>query len=72
MLLEQPKHSDIIFLIVTENVFSIFSAEFILMLRDISIIKLQISITLHFAVMDYKVQGATFQIAMLNLHKSLT
>ena len=69
MLLEQPKHSDITFSIVVDNVFPVFPAKSTLTLRDISITKLQIPMTSDLAVTDYKVQRATFQTTVLDLYR---
>lgn len=60
ILLKQLKHSNIIFLIIKENVFLLFFIKSTLILYDISITKLKISRLLDFAIMDYKIQEAIF------------
>lgn len=53
-----------------ENVFPIFLAKSTLTICGISITRLQIPMTPGFAVTEYKVQGATFQSAILDLHRN--
>lgn len=60
MLLEQPKHLNIIFSIVAENVFLVLLVISTLTLYGISVTRLQILITPDFAIMNYKIQGNTF------------
>lgn len=60
ILLEQPKHLDIIFPIVIKNIFPVFSAKSTLMRCGISITRLQISMMSGIAFKDYKVQRVIF------------
>ncbi len=52
-----------------ENVFPIFPAKFIFTMYGISVTRLKILMTPGFAITDYKVQGTTFQTAVLDLHR---
>lgn len=67
VLLERTQHLDINFSMLPKNMFSIFPAKSTILVRDISIIRLQIPMTLNFAISGYKVQRATFQITLLDL-----
>lgn len=69
MLLKQLKHLEIMFLMVVKNIISVFPTKSTLILRDISVTRLQIPIMLGFAVTDYKVQGTLFQTVILDLYK---
>lgn len=68
VLLERTQSLDINFLILPKKVFSIFSAKSTIPIHNISVIRLQILMTPGFVVSEYKVQGAIFQIAILDLH----
>lgn len=55
ILLKQLKRLEITFLMLLKNVFLVFLAKSTLIIRNISIIRLQIPMTLGFAVMDYMI-----------------
>ncbi len=69
ILLKMSQHSEIAFLMLPENVFLVFLAKSTLTMYDSSVTRLQILMMLGFTITDYKVQGATFQTIVHNLHK---
>lgn len=50
--------------------FLVFLAKSTLKICGISVIRLQIPITPYFTITDYKVQRATFQLVVFDLHKN--
>lgn len=68
VILERTHPLDINFLILPEKVLPIFPAKSIILVHGIKVTRLQIPMTPGFVVLKYKVQGAIFQTAMLDMH----
>lgn len=69
MLLQRKNRINITFLGLSINIFSLFPFKFMLGLCGINITKLKISMTLEFAVTNYKIQESIFKTVVLNLKK---
>lgn len=54
---------------MAKKVFLVFPTKSILILRDISVTRVQIPITPSFVVINYKIQEVTFRTAILDLHR---
>lgn len=61
---------DIIFLILSKNIFPVFPAKSNQIIHNINVAKLQILIALGFVVMEYKIQVVIFRIIVLELYKN--
>ncbi len=70
MLLQRQHPLKAAFPDLPTNVFPLFPVKSTVSLQGISINRMQIPLTPAFAVTDYKVQGATFKTAILDLQRS--
>lgn len=71
ILLKRPGQLEITFSIFSQNVFSVFLAKSTLTICNITVARRQILMTPDFAVIKYKIQGVTFQIAVFNLYRNI-
>lgn len=69
VLLQRPKKSTSLFPYLPNDIFPVFPTKSTLTIRGISVSRLQIPMTPGFAVTDYKIQGATFRSALLDLRR---